>query len=279
MDPNTGMVPCRRCAWTFPAERRRRAPSDEVTRRVGGPTSVDCPSQPERGDRNRNNRNRNRRMLWNAVVRGCGSRSCSLPAARRWQRAAAPRRRWRKRRHRRRRERPAGAGTIETLDPALDALVPADAEIEHLAEGFGFTEGPAWVSGDEPFLLFSDIPGNRIVKWTPDGEVSDFPGPRLRGRGRGRAPLRLERHHRGPGRQRRLHRALRRARLEHRHRRHGAQHGGRHLRGRTLQQPQRPRLQVRRVALLHRPRLRAADPGGSGAGRQRDSTASTRTAR
>ncbi len=78
-------------------------------------------------------------------------------------------------------ERPAGAGTIETLDPALDALVPADAEIEHLAEGFGFTEGPAWISGDEPFLLFSDIPGNRIVKWTPAGEVSDFLAPVFEG--------------------------------------------------------------------------------------------------
>ncbi len=74
-------------------------------------------------------------------------------------------------------EAPPSAGTIERLDPALDALVPADAVIEELAGGFGFTEGPAWVDDDGGFLLFSDIPGNRIVKWAPDGTVSDFLAP------------------------------------------------------------------------------------------------------
>ena len=34
------------------------------------------------------------------------------------------------------------AGVIERLDPAFDALVPLDAVIEHLADGFAFTEGP-----------------------------------------------------------------------------------------------------------------------------------------
>ncbi len=74
-------------------------------------------------------------------------------------------------------EAPASAGMIERLDPALDALVPADAVIEELAGGFGFTEGPAWIDDDGGFLLFSDIPGNRIVKWAPDGTVSDFLNP------------------------------------------------------------------------------------------------------
>jgi len=69
------------------------------------------------------------------------------------------------------------AGTIERLDEALDSLVPPDAVIEHLADGFGFTEGPVWVRGGGPFLLFSDIPGNAIIKWTPDGEVSNFLSP------------------------------------------------------------------------------------------------------
>ena len=71
----------------------------------------------------------------------------------------------------------ASAGTIERLDPALDELIPADAVIEHVADGFGFAEGPVWIERGGPFLLFSDIPGNRIVKWTPDGEVSDFLAP------------------------------------------------------------------------------------------------------
>ena len=34
-----------------------------------------------------------------------------------------------------------------------------------------------WVEEGGPFLLFSDIPGNAIIKWTPDGEVSDFLRP------------------------------------------------------------------------------------------------------
>jgi len=32
------------------------------------------------------------------------------------------------------------------LDPALDALVSADAKVELVKSGFGFTEGPVWVA-------------------------------------------------------------------------------------------------------------------------------------
>ncbi len=71
----------------------------------------------------------------------------------------------------------ASAGTIERVDPGLDDLVSQDAVIEHLADGFGFAEGPVWVQEGGPFLLFSDIPGNRIVKWTADGNVMDFISP------------------------------------------------------------------------------------------------------
>ncbi len=69
------------------------------------------------------------------------------------------------------------AGSIERIDPVLDDLIDANAVIEHLADGFGFAEGPVWVTRGGPFLLFSDIPGNRIVKWSPDGTVSDFLNP------------------------------------------------------------------------------------------------------
>ena len=33
---------------------------------------------------------------------------------------------------------------IERLDPAFDALIPADAKVEKLAEGFIWSEGPTW---------------------------------------------------------------------------------------------------------------------------------------
>jgi len=56
-------------------------------------------------------------------------------------------------------------GTIERLDPALDALVDSDATIEILAEGYEWSEGPVWIE-KENMLLFSDVPKNTIHKWT-----------------------------------------------------------------------------------------------------------------
>lgn len=48
----------------------------------------------------------------------------------------------------------------------LRSLVEAG-DPEHLASGFQFTEGPIW--RPDGSLLFSDIPANRIYRWTPDG--------------------------------------------------------------------------------------------------------------
>src|SRR5262245_2206981 len=62
---------------------------------------------------------------------------------------------------------------VVKLDPALDALISVDAKIEKVASGFGFTEGPVWVQrGREGYLLFTDIPGNKVHKMTSDGKVS-----------------------------------------------------------------------------------------------------------
>ena len=58
----------------------------------------------------------------------------------------------------------AGDGDIHRFAPAFDALVPPGARIELLADGFGFTEGPLWVDENGGYLLFSDVPGNRIIK-------------------------------------------------------------------------------------------------------------------
>jgi gluconolactonase len=56
---------------------------------------------------------------------------------------------------------------IRTASPALDQIVPAGAKVEKLAGGLKFTEGPIWMP--EGYLLFSDIPANVIMKWTPGG--------------------------------------------------------------------------------------------------------------
>ena len=60
------------------------------------------------------------------------------------------------------------------MDAALDSILPADAKLEMLqAEGFEGGEGPVWVqNGKAGYLLFSDIPGNRIYKW--DGKLSVY---------------------------------------------------------------------------------------------------------
>lgn len=55
-------------------------------------------------------------------------------------------------------------GSIERLDPALDALIPADAKLEKLAEGFEWSEGPVWDVRNQ-CLYFSDVPRNVVFKW------------------------------------------------------------------------------------------------------------------
>lgn len=64
---------------------------------------------------------------------------------------------------------------ILRVRPEIDEIVPEPAEIEKLANGFTFTEGPVWIH--EGHLLFSDIPNNVINKWTPTGEVEEFRKP------------------------------------------------------------------------------------------------------
>ena len=59
-------------------------------------------------------------------------------------------------------------GSIERLDPALDAIVPEDAALELLADAHEWTEGPVWVPGLES-VLYSDIPRNAIYRWS-EGE-------------------------------------------------------------------------------------------------------------
>ncbi|MEI9942902.1 MAG: SMP-30/gluconolactonase/LRE family protein [Chitinophagaceae bacterium] len=58
-------------------------------------------------------------------------------------------------------------GTIERLDPALDAIISADAKAEVIAEGFDWSEGPLWVESHK-MLLFSDVPRDTVYKWTEE---------------------------------------------------------------------------------------------------------------
>ena len=65
---------------------------------------------------------------------------------------------------------------IDRWDPALDAIVPKDWKIEKLAEGFGWAEGPIWVKSGG-YLLFTDVPGNKMWKWSEKGGLEKFLDP------------------------------------------------------------------------------------------------------
>jgi gluconolactonase len=64
---------------------------------------------------------------------------------------------------------PKELGSIVRLDPAFDSLVPRDAQIEKVAGGFQFTEGPLWRPDGK--LWFSDVTGNVVRSVTPAGQV------------------------------------------------------------------------------------------------------------
>ncbi len=66
-------------------------------------------------------------------------------------------------------------GSILRVDPALDGLVPADARIEKVADGFGFIEGPLW--RPDGSLWFSDVTGNVVRRWSADGKVEEILRP------------------------------------------------------------------------------------------------------
>src|SRR6516164_8629083 len=57
---------------------------------------------------------------------------------------------------------------IRTLDPRFEAIKPPfNAAVERLATGFRWAEGPVWF-GDGRYLLWSDIPNNRIMRWNEE---------------------------------------------------------------------------------------------------------------
>jgi len=60
-------------------------------------------------------------------------------------------------------------------DTRFAAMVLPNAPLELLAEGFRWVEGPVWFA-DHQCLLFSDIPNDRIMRWTETG-VSLFRSP------------------------------------------------------------------------------------------------------
>jgi gluconolactonase len=55
-------------------------------------------------------------------------------------------------------------GSVERLDPGLDALIDVEARVEEVCAGFIWSEGPVWKDGA---LFFSDVPANILYRWRP----------------------------------------------------------------------------------------------------------------
>ncbi|HEV8291514.1 MAG TPA: SMP-30/gluconolactonase/LRE family protein [Tepidisphaeraceae bacterium] len=53
-------------------------------------------------------------------------------------------------------------------------IIPEGAKVQKEASGFGFVEGPTWIKSGSGFLVFSDIPNNKIMKWTAKDGISVF---------------------------------------------------------------------------------------------------------
>jgi gluconolactonase len=67
-------------------------------------------------------------------------------------------------------------GSIERFDDELNQIIAENTEIEVIAEGFEWSEGPLWISGGN-FLIFSDIPPNRVYMWSQQDSLSIYLEP------------------------------------------------------------------------------------------------------
>ena len=66
--------------------------------------------------------------------------------------------------------------SFEIIESKFRNLIDPDTEIETIAEGFEFTEGPVWNSREKS-LLFSDIPSNKIYSWSQEKGVNIYRDP------------------------------------------------------------------------------------------------------
>jgi gluconolactonase len=65
---------------------------------------------------------------------------------------------------------------FEFIDPRFRHFVLPNAPLEKLGDGFRWLEGPVWF-GDRNCLLFSDIPNDRIMRWSEETGISVFRRP------------------------------------------------------------------------------------------------------
>src|SRR5207245_7965363 len=65
--------------------------------------------------------------------------------------------------------------SVKVLSENVRDLVDDDAEVEQIATGFTFTEGPIWMPDGS--LHFSDMPGDKRRRWHPEEGVTVLRDP------------------------------------------------------------------------------------------------------
>lgn len=70
----------------------------------------------------------------------------------------------------------AEASIYEIHDPRFRQMIVTSAGLDELYSGCRWAEGPVWFN-DANQLLWSDIPNQRMLRWTPEGGVSVYRQP------------------------------------------------------------------------------------------------------
>ena len=66
--------------------------------------------------------------------------------------------------------------SVEIRDPRFREVVGEEVAFEKVATGFLFTEGPLWHSREQ-YLLFSDMPGDHLRRWSQRDGITTFRQP------------------------------------------------------------------------------------------------------
>jgi gluconolactonase len=72
---------------------------------------------------------------------------------------------------------PAATAAPSASSAAFQRLVPEGSTPTVIANGLKWSEGPVWMPEDGGYLLFSDVPNNRIHRWSADGAQTLFLEP------------------------------------------------------------------------------------------------------
>ncbi|UZD22664.1 SMP-30/gluconolactonase/LRE family protein [Algoriphagus halophytocola] len=67
-------------------------------------------------------------------------------------------------------------GSLRAESEDFYKLISKDAQIEVLAAGFDWTEGPLWLESEQA-LIFSDVPQNKVWKWSEEDSISLYLEP------------------------------------------------------------------------------------------------------